>query len=290
MPDTVISLGERLKSRREELGLSQSQAARELDVARTAYRLWEMEAARPSPDRWRLIARWLGVSVATMLLAEDLIDDREAGRAEGIASRLGAGDAWDAPVDAGSDFFDQERASIDQRTLEGVVSQAEADRLATIVERLRTTVEAPKSRGWRRASLTKELAVEPEAGAASRAAVIGIASDIPSNRLDILVQLTSELVADLVRARVGDELTSITLMVEVLPHVVRVRIAVPRTRAPRLRTVGADAGWGRQFVAELASRWGAGNEGDVYACWFEVDMPEPGEAAVLEMQPHRSPG
>lgn len=52
----IISLGRRLKQRRAELGLSQAQAARELDVARTAYRLWEMEAAKPAPDRWRLLA------------------------------------------------------------------------------------------------------------------------------------------------------------------------------------------------------------------------------------------
>src|SRR6185369_16605216 len=49
-----------------------------LDVARTAYRLWEMEAAKPSPDRWRLIAGWLGVSISTMLLGEDLIGEEDA--------------------------------------------------------------------------------------------------------------------------------------------------------------------------------------------------------------------
>jgi transcriptional regulator with XRE-family HTH domain len=74
----VVSLGDRLKTRRARLGLSQAQAARELDVARTAYRLWEMEAAKPSPDRWRLISRWLGVSVTTMLLADQLISAEDA--------------------------------------------------------------------------------------------------------------------------------------------------------------------------------------------------------------------
>ena len=72
------SLGARLRQRRAELGLSQAEAARELDVARTAYRLWEMEAAKPSPDRWRLIARWLGVPVSTMLVAEELLTEDEA--------------------------------------------------------------------------------------------------------------------------------------------------------------------------------------------------------------------
>ena len=57
MSAEIIPLGTRLRQRREQLGLTQTQAARELDVARTAYRLWEMEAARPSPDRWRVIAK-----------------------------------------------------------------------------------------------------------------------------------------------------------------------------------------------------------------------------------------
>ena len=78
MSAEVIPLGSRLRRRREELGLTQTQAAKQLDVARTAYRLWEMEAAKPAPDRWRTIARWLGISMTAMLLAEELIDRQEA--------------------------------------------------------------------------------------------------------------------------------------------------------------------------------------------------------------------
>jgi transcriptional regulator with XRE-family HTH domain len=277
----IISLGERLKTRREELGLSQSQAARELDVARTAYRLWEMEAARPAPDRWRLIARWLGVSVATMLLAADLIDDDEATQAQTIAGRLGAGDEWDASVDGAKDFFDEERAAIDRRALEGLVSGAEAVQLTSIVERLRSTAGAPRSEAWRRASLTKELAVEPEALAVSRAAVIGVASNIPSDRLAVVVQLTSELIADLIQAKVGQDLTSCTLAISVLPAFVRVRVAVPRSSARPAHPVGDEAGWGWRFVTQLATRWGAGSEGEAYIAWFDVDLPEPGARPAL---------
>ena len=86
---SVFPLADRLKQRREELGISQSQAARELDVARTAYRLWEMEAAKPAPDRWRLIASWLGVSVTTMLLAEDLVSEDEAAMGDIVAFDFG---------------------------------------------------------------------------------------------------------------------------------------------------------------------------------------------------------
>ena len=68
--------------------MSDSQASRELDVARTANRLWEMEAL-VAPDRWRLIASWLGVSVTTMLLAEDLVTEHEAAMGEIAALDFG---------------------------------------------------------------------------------------------------------------------------------------------------------------------------------------------------------
>jgi transcriptional regulator with XRE-family HTH domain len=277
--DGVISLGERLKSRREELGISQSQAARELDVARTAYRLWEMEAARPSPDRWRLIARWLGVSVATMLLAEDLIDDQEALNAEGIGRRLRSGEDWDAPLDMDADFFDQEQATIERRSLEGIVSRPEAERLALIVERLRSTADPATSKGWRRAALTKELPLDAESLVAARAAVMGVASDIPKEELETAVQLTSELVADLAHRARGDELGSITLTISVLPNVLRVKIdsAVSTSRPVPVRD---DAGSGWRFVTHFASRWGAGLEGDSYVTWFDIDLALPGTPTV----------
>ena len=85
--EEVVSLAERLKSRREELGSARPRQARELDVARTAYRLWEMEAAKPAPDRWRLIPTWLGVSVTTMLLAEDLMSEEEVATSDGQSER-----------------------------------------------------------------------------------------------------------------------------------------------------------------------------------------------------------
>ena len=71
-------LSERLKAARSERGLSQAQAARELGVARSAYRLWEMEAALPAPQRWQTVATWLGVTVTALLLAEGLISEDEA--------------------------------------------------------------------------------------------------------------------------------------------------------------------------------------------------------------------
>ena len=71
------TLAQRLKAHRLSLGISQAQAARELEVARTAYRLWELEAARPSADRWSTLARWMGIPMTTLLAAEGLLSEDE---------------------------------------------------------------------------------------------------------------------------------------------------------------------------------------------------------------------
>src|SRR6478735_5734874 len=124
MAGEVIPLGSRLRQRREELGLTQAQAARELDVARTAYRLWELEAAKPAPDRWRTIARWLGISVSAILLAEELIDQQEAVDANQIPAASGlTGPEWDAGIGGlTGDFFSQERAMIADQARVGNIS------------------------------------------------------------------------------------------------------------------------------------------------------------------------
>ena len=137
-PDDA-SLSTRLKAAREERGISQSQAARELEVARTAYRLWEMEAARPSPDRWRLLARWLGVSMTTLLLAEGLISEDEQIASDAAATRyrtatgVGADDA--AAVEHG-DFFGQAQTFIDRSIEQGLVTAAEAGQFRAMFERI----------------------------------------------------------------------------------------------------------------------------------------------------------
>jgi transcriptional regulator with XRE-family HTH domain len=144
----VISLGDRLKAERAERGISQSQAARELDVARTAYRLWELEAARPSPDRWRLVARWLGVSMSTLLLAEGLISVDEDAGSGAVAGRDGSA-TGEAPDDAAvretEDFFLQARSLIDRSLERGVVSVEEAAQFRAMFDRIRVGLAAPAS-------------------------------------------------------------------------------------------------------------------------------------------------
>jgi transcriptional regulator with XRE-family HTH domain len=134
------SLAERLKARREALGISQSQAARELDVARTAYRLWELEAARPSPDRWRLVARWLGVSMTTLLIAEGLISEDEQTEADTAADRYetAMGEASDIATEREEgDFFRQAQSFIDRSLESGLLTADEAGHFRDVFERIK---------------------------------------------------------------------------------------------------------------------------------------------------------
>ena len=138
--NVMISLGDRLRAHRERLGISQSQAARELDVARTAYRLWEMEAARPAPDRWRLLSRWLGISMTTLLLAEGLISDEEGHRSDDAAERYvrATGETPDLAAEREEgDFFRQAQSMIDKSLEQGVVSAEEAGAFRDMFERIK---------------------------------------------------------------------------------------------------------------------------------------------------------
>jgi transcriptional regulator with XRE-family HTH domain len=136
----VISLADRLKAHRKERGISQSQAARELDVARTAYRLWELEAARPAPDRWRLLARWLGVSMTTLLLAEGLISEDEGRLSDAAAQRfaVATGETTDVAAERQEgDFFRQAQAMIDRSLQQGLVTADEAVQFRDMFDRIR---------------------------------------------------------------------------------------------------------------------------------------------------------
>ena len=134
------SLAERLKAHREALGISQSQAARELEVARTAYRLWELEAARPAPDRWRLVARWLGVSMTTLLLAEGLITADESAEADTASHRYEAamGETSDVATEREEgDFFRQAQSFIDRSLEKGLLTADEAGHFRDVFDRIR---------------------------------------------------------------------------------------------------------------------------------------------------------
>src|SRR5262245_64136991 len=140
------SLAERLKARREVLGISQSQAAREVDVTRTAYRLWGLEAARPAPDRWRLVARWLGVSMTTLLLAEGLITQDEHDEADVAAERfeVAMGETSDVATERETgDFFRQAQSFIDRSLERGLLTADEAGHFRDVFDRIKEGLAEP---------------------------------------------------------------------------------------------------------------------------------------------------
>jgi transcriptional regulator with XRE-family HTH domain/anti-sigma regulatory factor (Ser/Thr protein kinase) len=273
----LVSLGSRLKSHREGLGMSQAQAARELDVARTAYRLWEMEAAKPAPDRWRLISRWLGVSVATMLLAEDLIDESEARAAGEFAKRLAVdAAAWDAEDGGERDaFFQEERSAIQREEDSGRITEAEATQLTDVLARIEEVSAGQRSSGWSRGSLRKELPRDDAAPALARAAVAVTAAGVPAPQLEDAQLLTSELVTNGV-LHPPEGTNVLVLEVSVDLEVLRVVVADGGSARIRPRTPDSDGGWGLTIVMETASRWGVGSQNGLNVTWFELDLPAPG--------------
>jgi transcriptional regulator with XRE-family HTH domain/anti-sigma regulatory factor (Ser/Thr protein kinase) len=272
----VIPLGSRLRQRREELGLTQAQAARQLEVARTAYRLWEMEAAKPAPDRWRTIARWLGISVTAMLLAEELIDQQEAMEANRAAAGGGLSPLeWDIGSDASpGDYFSQERAMIADQARIGNLSHAEADRLGHVLARIQLTALSEATSTWHPGQFRKRFPNDPLAPALARSALATTAIGIPVDAIETAALLTSELVNNSVKHSGSDWVeVAITLGIDVL----RVEVSDPNSRTIRPRTPDVDGGWGLTLVGELATRWGVERHRAGKTIWIELSLT-PGAA------------
>jgi transcriptional regulator with XRE-family HTH domain/anti-sigma regulatory factor (Ser/Thr protein kinase) len=276
--EKIISLAERLKSRRAELGISQSQAARELDVARTAYRLWEMEAAKPAPDRWRLIASWLGVSVTTMLLAEDLVSEEEAAYGELVAADFGrSGRSWDAigAAQAG-DFFTQARSLIDDGLRSGDITAEQAASLTSVVERVEQERAQLTTEGWAPAELRQTLPATSDSPRTAREALAFVAQDIPEHALERGLLLISELVSNSVRHGPQGPSATVEIVVSVERTRLRVEVADRSETPARLKTPSDEGGYGLALVSAMATRWGGGLREGTNVTWFEIDLPLPG--------------
>jgi transcriptional regulator with XRE-family HTH domain/anti-sigma regulatory factor (Ser/Thr protein kinase) len=271
MTADIISLGTRLRQRREELGLTQAQAARELDVARTAYRLWEMEAARPAPDRWRAIARWLGISMTAMLLAGELLSEQEAIDADQAA--VGAGftsAAWEArSARSDADYFSQERAMIADQARTGTISPRQAAGLQTMLARLQDATVSEDDIGWHAGRFRKRFPSNELAPGLSRAALTATAVGIPAEPFHDALLLTSELVTNSIRHSGSD---SIQLDVLVDAHRLRIEVGDQNTQSLRPRTPAVHGGWGLTLVGELATRWGVERHDDGKTIWVELDL------------------
>lgn len=267
----VIPLGNRLRQRREELGLSQAQAAKQLDVARTAYRLWEMEAAKPAPDRWRAIARWLGISMTAMLLAEELIDRQEAVDANRAAGGAGLSDLeWDLGSDASpGDYFSQERLMIADQVRIGNISHAEATKLGQVLSRIQSETLHESTSQWHPGEFRKRFPNDPLAPALARSALATTVIGIPTDAFDVAALLTSELVTNSVKHTEADWIeVAISLGFETL----RIEVSDPSNQTIRPRTPDVDGGWGLALVGELASRWGVERHMAGKTIWVELDL------------------
>lgn len=279
-PEQVVSLADRLKARREQLGISQAQAARELDVARTAYRLWEMEAAKPAPDRWRLISTWLGVSVTTMLLAEDLMSEEEAAMGEVTAVDFSrSGRKWDAVgATKSGDFFTQARSLIDDGAEGGDISAEQAAALMLVLERVEQESDAAESQPWTPAELRREIPANTEAARLAREAVTFLAEGIPQEELETARLLVTELVTNSVRHGPTGRKATVELHVGVERDLLRIEVADRSTTPARRKPPTHEGGYGLALVDAMASRWDAGPQNGRNVTWFELDLPLPGRS------------
>jgi transcriptional regulator with XRE-family HTH domain len=267
----VIPLGSRLRQRREELGLSQAQAARELDVARTAYRLWEMEAARPAPDRWRTIAKWLGISVTAMLVAGELLEEQEALGAERTHHAAALTETWDERTSQSEgDFFSQERAMIADQAEAGTISSDQAASLRSVLARIQsvTSSGSPLAR-WQPGRFRKRLPNTDLTPTLARAALAATAVGVPNDVFDAAALLTSELATNSVQHSQSDWVD-----IEIILDSDRLHIAVgdQNDSSVRPRTPAIDGGWGLTLVAELADRWGVERRPPGKRIWVEFDL------------------
>jgi transcriptional regulator with XRE-family HTH domain/anti-sigma regulatory factor (Ser/Thr protein kinase) len=271
MSAEVIPLGARLRARREELGLSQAQVARELDVARTAYRLWEMEAARPAPDRWRVIAKWLGISMTALLLAGEMLDAQEALDAERATFAAGlTGAEWDEEASrSAGDFFSQERAMIADQATAGAITAPQALDLSAVLARIQDASLSHAQHGWHPGRFVKRLPNTDLAPSLARAALVATAVGIPVRVFDDAMLLASELVTNSVRHSHSEWIEiDIALGVDRL----RIEVADQSNDAIRPRTPDLEGGWGLALVGEVATRWGVERQPAGKRVWVELDL------------------
>ena len=271
MAEQVRSLAERLRERRAELGLSQAEAARELDVARTAYRLWEMEAAKPSPDRWRLIARWLGVSVSTMLVAEELLSEEEALSASSAVAEF---DRDATPVTRDDDFYRRTDSTLALGVQQGQISRGDAGALAQLLRRIELKAPHTETVPWEQAEFRKVLPIDRAAPSAARKAVQVTASGTPAAVLADATILVSELVTSIVAGEGSVAHGTAVLAITVARERIRVELAVRLVHGVSSLPITQMA---VTFLTRMATRWGSGHEdANTFVTWFEIDLPLPG--------------
>lgn len=74
---SMNAIPELLAERREEAGISQRAAARELGVSPQTYVWWERGAVTPKATQATTLAGWLGISKADVLVALGILEPGE---------------------------------------------------------------------------------------------------------------------------------------------------------------------------------------------------------------------
>jgi anti-sigma regulatory factor (Ser/Thr protein kinase) len=230
-----------------------------------------MEAARPAPDRWRAIAKWLGISMTALLHAEELLDEQESHDVQQAAMDAGMTELeWDALTDqASGDYFSQERSKIAEQLTEGAISSAQASNLGSILARIQQVASTDPASRWHPGQFRRRLPNDALAPTRARAALTATAAEIPSNDFNDAALLLSELVSNSVKHTDSEWIeVAIVLGTEVL----RIEVSDTSPQPLRPRTPTAERGWGLALVAELATRWGVERDSNGKTIWVEFDL------------------
>jgi anti-sigma regulatory factor (Ser/Thr protein kinase) len=120
------------------------------------------------------------------------------------------------------------------------------------------------------AELSLQIAGGPDAPSQARTALRRFHPDLPTELMQVVALLVSELVANAVK-HAAAELVKIRF--QIIPEQVRVEVAdegLGFSPGPVTPHPGAVGGWGLHLVDELSSRWGV-MEGEGARVWFEID-------------------
>jgi anti-sigma regulatory factor (Ser/Thr protein kinase) len=225
-----------------------------------------------------LIASWLGVSVTTMLLAEDLLTEDEAAQSEAIAFDFGRGGRdWDSVGSSkAGDFFAQAEALLQDGIEDGDINKGQAETLRAFFARMSAGSSSEATGGWEAAELRTTFPVDELAPGHARNAMSAAGVSLPTDNLETARLLVSELVTNSVRHGPTTEGATVGVFVGVGRDRVRVEVSDGSKDGVRPKPPTEEGGYGLTLLAALATRWGAGREDGLNVTWFELDLPSPG--------------
>ena len=129
--------------------------------------------------------------------------------------------------------------------------------------------------GGMEAEISREVVPRPGAAAEARRALEGLNDLLPSEKLDDVRLLVSELVNNsVVHAGLSpDEAITVTVTVQGGLARAEVRDPGPGFEPPQEPTPKPDlaGGWGLYIVDKVADRWGVAHTGSK-SVWFEIDL------------------